>query len=77
MRQAGQRPRRRVRRLITLICADRAQRLAVMVVIRRELPRTSIAGLAVRAGRIVSVEDSPFRVSLDRCPACLIVSLPS
>ena len=74
MRQAGQRPRRRVRRLITLICADRAQRLAVMVVIRRELPRTSIAGLAGWAGRIVSVEGSPVRVPLDRCAACLIVA---
>jgi septum formation topological specificity factor MinE len=37
------------RRLITLIFADRAaEEPAVMVVIRRELPRTSIAGLSHR-----------------------------
>ena len=47
-----------------------------MVVIRRELPRTRVAGLAEKAGRIEVLEGSPFRVHLDRCPACLIVSLP-
>ena len=48
-----------------------------MVVIRRELPRTRVAGLATGAGRIVSLEGSPLRVPLDRCPACLIVFAPS
>jgi hypothetical protein len=45
-----------------------------MVVIRRELPRTSVAGLAVKAGRIEQDEDSPLpcaipaadRLCLDR-----------
>ena len=57
--------RRLYRRLITLIFADRARWPAVMVVIRRELPRTRVAspasGLSHR-----SVEDPPFRGPLDR-----------
>src|SRR2546422_9237273 len=63
--QTRRRSRRLCRRLITLIFADRALKPAVMVVIRRQLPRTSIAhaasGLSHR-----SVEDPPFRGPLDR-----------
>src|SRR5437879_12591438 len=63
--QTRRRSRRLCRRLITLIFADRALKPAVMVVIRRELPRTSVAspasGLSHR-----SVEDPPFRGPLDR-----------
>src|ERR1039458_7229578 len=47
------------RRLISLIFVDRVRALAIMVVIRRELPRTKSAGRAVKAGRIGGVEDSP------------------
>src|SRR2546427_13048258 len=63
--QTRRRSRRLYRRLIALIFADRALKPAVMVVIRRELPRTSVAspasGLSHR-----SVEDRPFRGPLDR-----------
>src|SRR5207237_1669924 len=56
------------RRLITLIFADRAE-LAVMVVIRRELPRTRVAGPARGLSRR-SHEDPPSRVPPDRRPLC-------
>src|SRR5207247_1282962 len=59
---------RRHRRLITLIFADRAE-LAVMVVIRRELPRTRVAGPARGLSRR-SHEDPPSRVPPDRRPLC-------
>src|SRR5437879_9652718 len=63
--QTRRRSRRLCRRLITLIFADRALKPAVMVVIRRELPRTSVArpasGLSPRR-----VEDPSFRVDLYR-----------
>jgi len=45
MEHAGQQPRRLTRRLITLISADRAEP-AVIIVIRRELPLTRVAGLS-------------------------------
>jgi len=48
------------RRLITLIFVDRVRALAIMVVIRRERPRTRIAGQAVKACRIGAHEDSPL-----------------
>jgi hypothetical protein len=41
VKQTRQQSRRLIRRLITLIFADRASRPAIIVVIRRELPRTS------------------------------------
>jgi hypothetical protein len=47
-----------MRRLITLIFVDR-DKPAIMVVIRRELPRTTGAGSGLTA-RIGSVEDSPM-----------------
>src|SRR5207302_6686828 len=56
------------RRLITLIFAGRAE-LAVMVVIRRELPRTRVAGPARGLSRR-SAEDPPSRVPPDRRPLC-------
>src|SRR5437667_11030156 len=59
------------RRLITLIFADRAE-LAVMVVIRRELPRTRIAGPARGLSRR-SAEDPPSRVPPDRRPLCFSI----
>src|SRR5947208_1300711 len=65
MEQTRRRSKRLRRRLITLIFADRALKPAGMVVIRRELPRTSVArsarGLSHR-----SHEDPPFRVPSDR-----------
>src|SRR5215471_12275675 len=45
------------RRLITLIFAGRNR----MDMIRRELPRTEVAGWILRPYRIVLVEGSPFR----------------
>ena len=54
------------RRLITLIFVDRVQGLAIMVVIRRELPRTNGAGPAITACRIAYREDSPLPRA---CPA--------
>jgi hypothetical protein len=45
------------RRLITLICAGRNR----MVMIRRELPRTSSAGWVLKPFRIDLLEGSPFR----------------
>src|SRR2546426_4020005 len=63
--QTRRRSRWLYRRLITLIFADRARRPAVMVVIRRELPRTSIAHSAIGLSHR-SVEDPPFRGPLDR-----------
>ena len=57
------------RRLITLIFADRASGPAVMVVIRRELPRTRVAGPA-RGLSHRSHEDPPFRVPFDRRSLC-------
>src|SRR5258708_19293015 len=43
-----------------LIFVDRVQGLAIMVVIRRELPRTNSAGPAATACRIAYREDSPL-----------------
>src|SRR5438445_7028263 len=68
LEQSRRRSRRPHRRLITLIFADRAE-LAVMVVIRRELPRTSVAGPATGLSRR-SAEDPPSRVPPDRRPLC-------
>src|SRR5215469_16852181 len=48
-----------VRRLITLIFVDR-DKPAIMVVIRRELPRTTGAGSEHRLARIGSDEGSPW-----------------
>ena len=45
------------RRLITLICAGRNR----MDMIRRELPRTEVAGWVRRPCRTILVEGSPFR----------------
>src|SRR5271170_673327 len=60
------------RRLITLIFVDRAQALAIMVVIRRELPRTSLAGPAKKACRIGGHEDSPLPCAIPAAdPWCL------
>src|SRR2546425_13309106 len=74
--QTRRRSRRLYRRLITLIFADRALKPAVMVVIRRELPRTSVAspasGLSHR-----SVEDPPFRGPLDRPLVCSVFMVSS
>src|SRR3989449_6264062 len=65
LEQTRRRSKRLCRRLITLIFADRALQPASMVVIRRELPRTSVArsarGLSHR-----SAEGPPFRVPSDR-----------
>jgi hypothetical protein len=47
VKHSRERPRWLLRRLITLIFADR-DKPAVMVVIRRELPRTKLVGLAER-----------------------------
>jgi len=44
------------------------RRPAVIIVIRRELPRTRGASWALWACRIGVLEDSPFRVRLHRCP---------
>src|SRR5882762_9568084 len=60
------------RRLITLIFVDRAQALAIMVVIRRELPRTRVAGPARKACRIGAHEDSPLPCAIPAAdPWCL------
>jgi len=48
VKQSRRQSRLLLRRLITLIFADRALRPAVMVVIRRELPRTRNANPAIR-----------------------------
>src|SRR6266704_6752451 len=69
--QTRRRSRRLYRRLITLIFADRARWPAVMVVIRRELPRTSIASPAMGLSHR-SVEDPPFRGPLDRPLVCSV-----
>src|SRR5881409_1859498 len=74
--QSRRRSRRLYRRLITLIFADRARRPAVMVVIRRELPRTSIASPAMGLSHR-SVEDPPFRGPLDRPLVCSVFMVPS
>jgi hypothetical protein len=56
----------RTRRLITLIFAGR-HNAAVMVVIRRELPRTRLAGLfEIALPQWHIDEDSPFRVPFGR-----------
>src|SRR6266852_9649397 len=68
LEQSRRRSRWPHRRLITLIFADRAE-LAVMVVIRRELPRTSVAGPARGLSRR-SAEDPPSRVPPDHRPLC-------
>src|SRR5213079_2096984 len=68
LEQSRRRSRWPHRRLITLIFADRAE-LAVMVVIRRELPRTRVAGPARGLSRR-SAEDPPSRVPPDRRPLC-------
>src|SRR5436190_3746943 len=68
LERSRRRSRRPCRRLITLIFADRAG-LAVMVVIRRELPRTRVAGPATGLSRR-SAEDPPSRVPPDRRPHC-------
>ncbi len=57
--------------MITLIFADRALTPAVMVVIRRELPRTSVARSAMGLSHR-SHEDPPFRVPLDRPLVCSV-----
>src|SRR5215469_5792981 len=48
------------RRLITLIFVDQDLSIAIIIVIRRELPRTRGAGPAVKACRIAGHEDSPL-----------------
>src|SRR4051794_5258087 len=48
------------RRLITLIFVDQGRSLAIIIVIRRELPRTRGAGPAIEACRIAAHEDSPL-----------------
>jgi hypothetical protein len=48
------------RRLITLIFVDRGRSPAIIIVIRRELPRTRGAGPAMKACRIAAHEDSPL-----------------
>src|SRR5947207_1015142 len=68
LERSGWRSRGPHRRLITLIFADRAE-LAVMVVVRRELPRTRVAGPARGLSRR-SAEDPPSRVPPDRRPLC-------
>src|SRR5438046_10494486 len=68
LERSRRRSRRPCRRLITLIFADRAE-LAVMVVIRRELPRTRVAGPA-RGLSHRSAEDPPSRVPPHRRPLC-------
>src|SRR5438552_7980528 len=68
LEQSRRRSKRPHRRLITLLFADRAE-LAVMVVSRRELPRTSAAGPAKGLSRR-SAEDPPSRVRPDRRPLC-------
>src|SRR2546428_2887873 len=68
LEQSRRRSKRPHRRLITLIFADRAE-LAVMVVIRRELTRTRVAGLA-RGLSHRSAEDPPSRVPPDHRPLC-------
>src|SRR5947207_14058755 len=68
LERSGWRSRGPHRRLITLIFADRAE-LAVMVVVRRELPRTRVAGPA-RGLSHRSAEDPPSRVPPDRRPLC-------
>src|SRR5207247_11071257 len=74
LERSRRRSRRPCRRLITLIFADRAG-LAVMVVIRRELPRTSVAGPATGLSRR-SAEDPPSRVPPDRRPHRSSILLP-
>ena len=59
------RSKRLTRRLISLIFVDRACGLAVIIMIRRELPRTSDARLAKSLAHS-DREDSPFRVPFDR-----------
>ena len=59
-----------MRRLITLIFADR-DKPAVMVVIRRELPRTRGVGLGLSACHIGVHEDPPFRVPAQPLSALL------
>src|SRR5581483_3084586 len=64
-----------MRRLITLIFADR-DKPAVMVVIRRELPRTRSVGPALRPANIGAHEDPPSVCPLSRCPLCFTVIKP-
>jgi hypothetical protein len=59
-----------MRRLITLIFADR-DKPAVMVVIRRELPRTRGVRPAFGAWHIGAHEDPPFRVPAQPLSALL------
>src|SRR5206468_7993872 len=57
------------RRLITLISADRPRGRASIIVIRRELPRTSVAGPASGLSHR-SHEDPPTREPSDRRSPC-------
>ena len=61
-----------MRRLITLIFADR-DLPAVMVVIRRELSRTRGVSPALRPVNIGAHEDPPSVCPLSRCPLCFTV----
>src|SRR5436309_4071342 len=73
--QSRRRSRRLYRRLITLIFADRAARPAVMVVIRRELPRTRVASPAMGLSHR-RLEDPPSRVPLGRPRVCSLFMVP-
>jgi hypothetical protein len=59
-----------MRRLISLIFVDR-DKPAIMVVIRRELPRTRGVSPAIRPGHIGAHEDPPFRVPAQPLSALL------
>src|SRR6185437_8050696 len=61
-----------MRRLITLIFADR-DKPAVMVVIRRERSRTRDVSPALRPVNIGAHEDPPSVCPLSRCPLCFTV----
>jgi hypothetical protein len=61
-----------MRRLITLIFADR-DKPAVMVVIRRERSRTRDVSPALRLVNIGAHEDPPSVCPLSRCPLCFTV----
>ncbi len=66
LERSRRRSKQRCRRLINLIFADRARvEPAVMVMIRRELPRTTVAGPAMGLSHRID-EDPPCRMPFDR-----------
>jgi hypothetical protein len=65
LERTRRRSKQRCRRLINLIFADRVRaEPAVMVMIRRELPRTTVAGPAMGLSHRIN-EDPPCRMPFD------------